>query len=293
MVSRRSFLKTSSVLSAGLMVAPSAFKLKNPLIGLQLYTVRDAMAKDPKATLAKVAGIGYNSVEGTTYTGDEKFYGMGPEEFKKVLKDNGLVMYSAHYRLGEDKMNGQDMKGTMLHDWDKAIEDAKKVGLKYMVCAWLSPEERGTLDHYKKVADDLNVAGEKCKKAGIQLCYHNHNFEFEQQDGKYPYDILMATDKDLVKMEMDIYWIKKAGQDPIALFKKHPGRYPLWHVKDMDKTPQQNFTEVGNGTINFKEIFKYKNLAGMKYFFVEQDITPGDPFVSIKESINYIKKNLV
>ena len=293
MTTRRSFLKTSSVLSAGLMMAPSAFKPTTPLIGLQLYTVRDAMAKDPKGALAKVAKIGYNSVEGATYTGDEKFYGMSPMEFKRVLKDNGLVMYSSHYRLGEDKMDGKVMEGTILHDWDKAIEDASKVGLKYMVCAWLSPEERGTLDHYKKVADDLNVAGEKCRKAGIQLCYHNHNFEFEKQDGKYPYDILLATDPNLVKMEMDIYWITKAGQDPIALFKKHPGRFPLWHAKDMDKTPQQNFTEVGNGIINFKEIFKYKKLAGMKYFFVEQDMTPGDPFVSIKESIDYIKKNLV
>lgn len=293
MTTRRSFLKTSSVLSAGLMIAPSAFKPKKPLIGLQLYTVRDAMAKDPKAALAKVAGIGYNSVEGATYTGDEKFYGMSPVEFKQVLKDNGLVMYSSHYRLGEDKMNGQDMKGTILHGWDKAIEDATKVGLKYMVCAWLSPEERGTIDHYKKVADDLNVAGSKCKNAGIQLCYHNHDFEFIKQDGKYPYDILMRTDPNLVKMEMDLYWIKKAGQDPIALFKKHPGRYPLWHVKDMDKTPKQNFTEVGNGVIDFKEIFKYKKLAGMKYFFVEQDQTPGDPFVSIKQSFDYIKKNLV
>jgi len=275
------------------MVAPSAFKPTTPLIGLQLYTVRDAMAKDPKGALAKVAKIGYNSVEGATYTGDEKFYGMSPVEFKKVLRDNGLVMYSSHYRLGEDLENGKAVKGTILHDWDKAIEDATKVGLKYMVCAWLSPEERGTLDHYKKVADDLNVAGEKCRKAGIQLCYHNHNFEFEKQDGKYPYDILLATDPDLVKMEMDIYWITKAGQNPIALFKKHPGRFPLWHAKDMDKTPEQNFTEVGNGIINFKEIFKYKKLAGMKYFYVEQDMTPGDPFVSIKESIDYIKKNLV
>jgi len=293
MTTRRSFLKTSSVLSAGLMIAPSAFKPKSSLIGLQLYTVRDAMAKDPKATLAHVAKIGYNSVEGATYTGDEKFYGMSPMEFKKVLRDNGLVMYSSHYRLGKDLDNGQITKGTILHDWQRAIDDAAEVGLKYMVCAYLSPTERGSLDDYKKVADELNVAGEKCKKAGIQLCYHNHNFEFVPQDGKLPYDILLSTDKNLVKMEMDIYWIKKAGQDPIALFKKHPGRFPLWHVKDMDNTPEHSFTEVGNGIINFKEIFKYKNLAGMKYFYVEQDICPGDPFVSIAESIAYIKKNLV
>lgn len=293
MTTRRSFLKTSSVLSAGLMIGPSKLKAKTSLIGLQLYTVRDAMEKDPKAALAHVAKIGYNSVEGATYTETEKFYGMSPSEFKKVLKNNGLVMYSSHYRLGEDLDKGQVMKGTILHDWQRAIDDAAELGLKYMVCAWLSPSERGTLEHYKKVAGDLNVAGEKCKKAGIQLCYHNHDFEFEKQGDEYPYDILMSTDKNLVKMEMDIYWIKKAGQDPIALFKKHPGRYPLWHVKDMDNTPEHAFTEVGNGIINFKEIFKYKNLAGMKYFFVEQDICPGDPFVSIAESYSYIKKNLV
>src|SRR5678816_4242029 len=116
MTTRRSFLKTTSILSAGLMMAPSEIKSKKPLIGLQLYTVRDAMDKNPKAALAHVAKVGYNSVEGATYTGTEKFYGMTPQEFKKVLKDNGLLMYSSHYRLGEDKENGQVMKGTMLHD---------------------------------------------------------------------------------------------------------------------------------------------------------------------------------
>jgi len=293
MTTRRSFLKTTSVLSAGLMIAPSAFKPKNPLIGLQLYTVRDAMGKDPKATLAKVAAIGYNSVEGATYTGTEKFYGMSPKEFKNVLKQNGQVMYSSHYMLGEQEFNGKPIKGTILHDWDKAVDDAAEVGLKYMVCAYLMDSERGDLDHYKKVVEDLNKAGERCKKSGIQLCYHNHNFEFVRQGDVYPYDILMSADNNLVKMEMDIYWVTKAGMDPLQLFKKYPGRFPLWHVKDMDKTAAKDFTEVGNGIINFKEIFKHKNEAGMKYFYVEQDKTPGDPFVSIKESIDYIKKNLV
>ena len=293
MTTRRSFLKATSVLSAGLMIAPSAFKSKPPLIGLQLYTVRDAMDKDPSATIARVAQIGYNSVEGATYTGTEKFYGMSPAAFKKVLEQNDLVMPSSHYRLGEEKINGAIMKGTILHDWDKAVDDAAEVGLKYMVCAYLSEAERGDLDHYKYVADQLNIAGERCKKSGIQLCYHNHNFEFVKQGDTYPYDILMATDENLVKMEMDIYWVKKAGQDPIALFKKHPGRFPLWHVKDMDNTAAQAFTEVGNGIINFKEIFKHKNEAGMKYFFVEQDKCPGSPFDSISKSIKYIKENLV
>jgi len=293
MTTRRSFLKSTSLFSAGLMLAPSAINLKSPLVGLQLYTVRDAMDKDPQGTLAKVAAIGYNSVEGATYTDTEKFYGMSPREFKKVLKQNGLVMPSSHYRLGEDKNNGKDMEGTLMHDWNKAVDDASELGLKYMVCAWLSPQERGNLEHYKKVADQLNIAGERCKKSGIQLCYHNHDFEFIKEDDQYPYNILMNTDKNLVKMEVDLYWITKAGQDPITLFKEHPGRFPLWHVKDMDKTAAKDFTEVGNGVIDFKKIFKYKSLAGMKYFFVEQDKTPGSPFDSITQSYNYIKKNLV
>jgi sugar phosphate isomerase/epimerase len=293
MTTRRSFLKSTTLLSAGLFIAPSGFKSKDQLIGLQLYTVRDAMEKDPTGTLAKVAEIGYTSVEAATYTGTEKFYGMTAPEFKKALKQDGLVMPSAHYRLGQEMPKSEIVKGTMLHDWDKAVDDAAEVGLKYMVCAWLAEEERGTLDHYKYVADQLNIAGERCKKSGIQLCYHNHDFEFIKQGDTYPYDILLGADKDLVKLEIDLYWITKAAQDPFKLFNEHPGRFPLWHVKDMDNTPERNFTEVGSGVIDFKEIFKYKRLAGMKYFFVEEDKCPGSPFDSITKSITYIKRNLV
>ena len=293
MTNRRSFIKSTTVLSTGLLLAPKNFRLKSSLIGLQLYTVRDAMQADPAETLSRVAKIGYNSVEGATYTGTQKFYGMTASGFSKLLKDNGLIMPSGHYRLGEEKPKGEIMKGTILHGWDKAVDDAAAVGLKYMVCAFLSADERGGLDHYKSVADHLNRAGERCKKAGIQLCYHNHDFEFIKQDDKYPYDILLATHKELVKMEMDIYWVTKAGQDPIALFNEHPGRFPLLHLKDMDNTPEKAFTEVGNGIINFKEIFKHKQKAGLKYFFVEQDKCPGSPLDSIAQSISYIKKNLI
>lgn len=251
------------------------------------------MQKDPAGTLAQVAAMGYNSLEGATYTGTQNFYGMEAKDFAALLKKNKLIMPSSHYRLGEEKTNGQDVKGTILHDWDKAVEDAKTVGIKYMVCAFLSPEERGDLNHYKYIAEQLNKAGERCKKSGIQLCYHNHDFEFAAQDGKLPYDILLNdTDPNLVKMEMDIYWVEKAGKDPVTLINQHPGRFPLWHVKDMDNTSDKAFTEVGNGTINFKGIFAQANKAGLKYFFVEQDKTPGSPFDSIKKSIGYIKKNL-
>jgi sugar phosphate isomerase/epimerase len=292
--SRRSFLKTSAMLSAGVFLAPNLFAYNKKYIGLQLYTVRDYMQKDPAATLAKVAQIGYTSVEGATYTGTEMFYGMTASAFAALLKQNGLIMPSSHFRLGEEQVSGTSQKGTILNDWARAVDDATTVGLKYMVCAFLSVPERGNLDHYKKIAEDFNKAGETCKKAGIQLCYHNHDFEFIQQDGKYPYEILLSnTDKDLVKMEMDLYWVAKAKQDPIALINAHPGRFPLWHIKDMDKTADRMFTEVGNGIIDFKSIFKHANKAGLKYFFVEQDKCPGDPYNSIKQSIKYLKANLV
>ncbi len=294
MTTRRSFIKTTSLASAALFIKPGKLNFNHSYIGLQLYTVRDAMQKDPGATLAKVAQIGYNSVEAATYTGSEKFYGMDAKAFAALIKQNGLILPSSHYRLGEDQDNGKDVMGTMLHDWDKAVNDAKTVGVKYMVCAWLSPAERGNIDHFKLLAERLNKAGETCKKAGIQLCYHNHDFEFIKDNDQLPYDILLNnTDKNLVNFESDLYWMSKAGHDPVEIFNAHPGRFPLWHIKDMDNTPQHSFTEVGNGTIDFKRIFKSADKAGLKYFFVEQDITPGDPFDSITKSIAYIKHNLI
>ena len=302
MHTRRSFLKSTTLYSAGLLAAPSLFargKAASPVIGLQLYTVRDAMGADPAGTLAKVAHIGYNSLEGATYNdGKENFYGMDAKTFSGLLKKNGLVMRSCHYRYGEDSkgatLTNGVFNGTILHDWDRAVEDAHTLGLQYMICAWLSEPERGSLDHYKKMAANFNIAGEKCKKAGIQFCHHNHDFEFAAQGGKYPYDILLNdTDPHLVKMELDLYWATKAGQDPIKLFNTHPGRFPLWHLKDMDKTPKQDFTEVGNGIIDFNKIFAHKATAGMKYFFVEEDHCPGSPFDSIAKSYQYVRQNLV
>jgi sugar phosphate isomerase/epimerase len=294
MTSRRAFLKTSTIFCAGVLAAPKLFasNANKQYIGLQLYTVRDYMQKDPAATLAKVAEIGYTSIEGTYAAG--KFNTVSGTEFKKLLKQNGLIMPSCHYRLGEELIEGKMANGTILNGWEKAVDDAAAIGQKYMVCAYLSEPERGSLDHYKKVADDFNKAAETCKKAGIQFCYHNHDFEFIQQDGKYPYEVLLAnTDKELVKMEMDLYWITKANQDPIALIDKHPGRFPLWHMKDMDKTPERKFTEVGNGVIDFQKILAHASTAGMKYFFVEEDQCPGDPYDSIKMSYSYIKNKLV
>src|SRR5690348_268922 len=148
MTTRRDFLRTSALISAGLLVAPQLFAYDKKYIGLQLYTVRDHMAKDVPGTLAKVAQLGYNSVEASYSAG--KYYGTEPKAFAELLKQNDLIMPSSHYLLGED-MKGP---GTILNGWDKAAEDAASIGQKYMVCAWLSPKERGSLDHYKKLAED-------------------------------------------------------------------------------------------------------------------------------------------
>ena len=284
MLNRRELLKQMALVTAGSFFMNDTLALhdaKNKKIGVQLYTLRDAISKDAKGSLKRVAELGFGEVENFGYNG--KFFGMDASTYKTLLGDLGMTAPSGHY-----------MYGNILNGWEKAVEDAKAIGHDNMVLAYLTPPERKSLDDYKKIAENLNKAGEVCKKAGIQLCYHNHEFEFEAMNGQLPFDILTGeTDAGLVKIELDLYWAMVAGQDPVALFKKHKGRIALWHVKDMDKTPKKNFTEVGNGVIDFTTIFKNAKTSGMKHFFVEQDVCPGSPFDSISQSIGYIKSNLI
>jgi len=171
------------------------------------------------------------------------------------------------------------------------IEAAHVIGHKYLLVAWSPPEERQSLDDYKRLADLFNRTGEQLKKADIQFAYHNHDFEFAQMEGHIPYDLLLErTDPQLVKLEMDLYWIVKGGGKPLEYFEKYPGRYPLLHVKDMDATPKRYFTEVGRGVIDFKTIFANAGRAGVRHYFVEQDETPGSPFESMKISMDYLRK---
>ena len=281
MSTRRSFLKQTSLLSVAAFVDPS-FLANQHKIGVQLYTLRDQISKDPKGIIEKVAALGYNEVESFGYN-DGKYFGLTATEFAALLKQNNLTHPSGHYMLT-----------ALSHNWDKAIADAKTAGQQYMVLAYLLDTERKTIDDYKKIAVQINKAAEACKKAGIQFAYHNHDFEFIDMNGQHGYDIfLKETDANLVKFELDLFWIKKAGKDPVEMFKQHPGRFPLWHVKDMDNTEKKSFTEVGSGVIDFKKIFAASKTAGMKHFFVEQDVCPGPPLESIEKSINYLKKNIL
>lgn len=282
MTTRRSFIKQTSFFSVAAFADPTLLFKSKTKVGLQLYTLRNEIFKDTRGVLKKVAALGYKEVESFGYK-DGKYFGMAPAEFVSVLKENGLTHPSGHYMLTH--LSG---------DWKKAVEDAKAAGQQYMVLAYLMPDERKSIDDYKRIAAQMNVAAETCKKAGIQFAYHNHDFEFADMNGQHGYDVfLKETDHNLVKFELDLYWISYAGKDPVEMFKQHPGRFPLWHVKDMDNTPKKFFTEVGNGVIDFKRIFAASQTSGMKHFFVEQDVCPGPPLDSIKKSIEYLEKNIV
>jgi len=279
--SRRQFIQQTGLLSAAFVISKGEYFKASKNVGIQLYTLRDTIFKDPRGVIQKVASIGYKELESFGYN-NGKYFGLTAKEFTDLVKQNNLTHPSGHYGLAN------------LDTWDQAISDAITAGQKYMVLAYLAEDDRKTIDDYKKHAASFNTAGEKCKKAGLQFCYHNHDFEFKDMGGgQIGYDVLMKeTDPNLVKFEMDIYWITKAGHDPIQMFKQHPKRFPLWHVKDMDKTENKSFTEVGNGVIDFKKIFGKADDSGMQHFFVEQDIS-ADPMASIATSYKYIESSLI
>jgi sugar phosphate isomerase/epimerase len=288
-LNRREFLKQAGMVTASAMVLPNLLSAaqSRPAPGLQLYTVRTLLEKDLKGTLQKIAAIGYKNMESAAGSKGH-YYGLKPKEFSQMLSDMGMKLRSSHVMVGSA---GPKMPfATLKNDTQKLVDMAAASGQEYLTCAYLMPDERKTLDQYKSHIELFNKADEACKKAGIKFAYHNHDFEFEKIDGQVPYDLLLSQTK--AKMELDLYWAVKSGNDPVALFKKHPGRFEMWHVKDMDKTEKKFFTEVGNGVINFKPIFAAAKTSGMKYYFVEQDQTPGDPLDSIKISYKNLNKIL-
>jgi len=275
MMNRRAFLKTFASATLGSMLAKSTFAVSLlaakslDKIGLQLYTIRDLMKKDFAGTLEKVAQIGYKEVEFAGYF-DNK-----PEDVRQRLERLKLQAPATHVPL--------EMLRNQL---DNVIQTAQAVGHKYIVCPWLSPSER-SLEHYKAHAALFNKIGEACQKTGLQFAYHNHEFEFEITGGKIPFDILLTeTDPQLVQIELDLFWIKKGGQEALAYFAKYPGRFPLCHVKDMNEN--QTMVEVGKGKIDFAKIFVQAGPAGLKHFFVEHD-QPADPLQSITVSYQHLK----
>ena len=287
MTTRRGFIKQSSILAAAFFVNKDEFFQKKGQIGVQLYTLRDTIGKDPKAVLAQVAKLGYTTVETFGYN-NGKWFGLTPSELAAVLKENNLSSPSGHTFGG-----AMFLKDDWQDKWKQAATDSKALGQDYIVIPYLEDSAR-TVENYKKVAEGLNKAGEICKSIGNKLAYHNHDFEFADKGGETGLSILMKnTDPKLVSFELDIYWVKKSGNDPLTLFKQYPGRFHMWHIKDMDNTEKKFFTEVGNGVIDWKPIFAAAKQSGLKYYFVEQDVCPGPPIESITKSIQYLKKNIV
>jgi sugar phosphate isomerase/epimerase len=246
-------------------------------IGLELYTVRDALSKDFEGTLARVAKIGYQEVEFAGYFADLAKLNPPPKRTRQILDGDGLVAPSSHVAY----------TAFSPENWPRVLEAAEILGHKYIVNPSIDRTLAKTADGWKKAAESFNRAGRESLRSGIQLAYHNHVEEFQPIDGKLPYDIMLSEcDPKLVKMEMDLGWAYHGGADPLKYFAQYPGRFPLVHVKDFDQNG--TMTDVGKGVIDWKAIFAKADLAGIKHYFVEHD-QPKSPFESIQTSYQYLK----
>lgn len=289
MNSRRDFIKLAGFAAAGAAIAPSfAFAAPAKIVGLQLYSLREELPKDLKGTIAKVAAAGYKEVETYGYSAKDGYWGLDAKAFKTLLTANGLTAPSGHY--GMDKFISTGDK----EELKSYIEAANILGSSHITVPYLGDNLRKAEGDWKNVADKLNEAAVICKAAGLKLGYHNHNFEFIKYGETTGYEIMLkGTDPNLVDFEMDIYWVVRSGNDPVKLFTEFPGRFSMWHVKDMDKVDNTINTEVGTGTIDFKTLYKSAKLAGLKHLIVEQENFSMDPYKSIKQSADYVKKSIL
>ena len=298
MQNRRNFLKISAAGSIGMMLLGTAgcktvADRKSFGVGLQLYSIRDAMTADALGSLKKLSDMGFKNLELAGYA-DGKFYNYAPAEFKKIVTDLGMDIISSHAAVEAQGITTETAK---------IMADAHaELGVKYCIQPWVNDEDR-TIETYKRMIGDWNKVGEIMKEVGIQFGYHNHNFEFANIDGIVPYyDIFMPEmDANLITMELDLFWATKAGQDPVAMFNKYPGRFQLLHLKDMsiNNAPyfdviKDDICSVGAGLIDFKTILAAKETAGAKYTFVEDDNQGnGKPFEALEVSISNLTTKIL
>jgi sugar phosphate isomerase/epimerase len=281
MTSRREFLQAAS-LAAALGASSGAAQIKT--LGVQLYTVRGVLPQKPKETLEAIRAIGYQEVEAV--------YG-GLDTLWPVLEASGLKAVSIH-------LDSTAVTKGKPEDLDPIFEKLKKRGFEYAVFPYLPPPERGGIDVIKGLAEKLNLAGRKCRAAGMTFCYHNHAFEFASEKGTTLFQVMLDnTDPKLVSFEVDSFWVSVAGLDPAALLRKLSGRVPLLHVKDkaegtpvmyQEAAPRTAFKEVGSGVMDIPEILRAAAEAGVAHYIVEQDQTPGDPVASLRQSYGYLSK---
>ncbi|RVU00734.1 sugar phosphate isomerase/epimerase [Mucilaginibacter limnophilus] len=286
MTNRRTFLGQAGLIGAALLLKPSLSSAKGVnKVGLQLYSLRDYLPKDVKGVHAKVAAAGYKEVETYGYSKANGFWGLDAKAYSELLKANGLVSPSGHYGIESYFRSGSTK------DLDEVIEAAKIIGQTYVILPAMGGDLIDTAEKCKAMAKKFNEAGALLKKQGLKFGYHNHNFEWKPVDGTTFYDVLLKeTDPNLVTLELDLYWVVRSNLDPAKMLTEHPGRFKLVHVKDADKANKELNTEIGKGSIDYKSIFAVAQKAGIKHFIVEQEnFTNIDPYVSIGESISYVK----
>jgi sugar phosphate isomerase/epimerase len=301
---RKQFIQTSGAALLGSMLlrnnawASLSNVPKNYAMGLQLFTFFNVIDDDVTGTLKKIAAVGYKEIE-SAFSKKGGYYGMKPTEFAAFLKDNGMSWKSHHvlgapFKLppGAKMPAGADGKPISIppmrnlrDNMQELVNEAAEGGVEFLVCA---STPINTLDDVKSSIEVLNKSDEACKKAGIGFAYHNHDAEFRAVEGQIPYEMFLSQTK--MQMELDLAWATKGGKDPVELFKQHPGRFPLWHVKDLDKE-MKNVLPVGEGVVEYKRIFDAAASSGMKHFFVEHDM-PKDPWASITTSYAYLSKML-
>src|SRR5687767_8615319 len=293
-INRRDFILQSTLATAATMLTlDSLASLPAPKykMGLQLFSIRGPLAKDVTGTIKKIASIGYEDGETYGYNPEAgTYYGMKASEFKGLLADNGMITTSGHYDFTKFFDKPAD---DMMRYADQCIEGAHALNQRYITWPWLDPAFR-TLEHFGQLTGKLNSIGERVKKAGLGFAYHNHDFEFTDYDGQNGYDIIMKqTDPSLVKLQMDIYWVMHSSKlSPSELINKQPGRFVMWHIKDMDKKTR-DYSELGNGSIDYSVILPAAAKAGLQYYYIEQGGNfAKDPIQSITDSAAYFKKNL-
>lgn len=293
MLTRRTFIRQTAIAAASVIALPtfagdnkSKYKM-----GLQLFSIRAPLREDLAGTIRRVQEIGYEDTE--TYGFDTEsmsYYGMKAADFKKLLTDHDLITTSGHYDFYPFlNRTNDDLKRYV----DRCVEGAKALDQKYITWPWIDPPSRN-MEKYRVLVDKLNLAGERISTSGLGFAYHNHDYEFFDHNGQTAYDLIMReTDPALVKLQIDLYWtLRDSKKSPSQLFNEQPGRFVMWHIKDMHKV-SRDYTELGNGSIDYKAILPEARRAGLQYYYLEQGGNFAvDPMQSVADSARYFRMNL-
>jgi sugar phosphate isomerase/epimerase len=289
MTTRREFIIRSGTLAAATWLLPGCAGKKQdgsaevqsepdaPTMrdfGIQLYTFRAEMDNDPRGTLAQIAAIGIKDIE-SARSPKGHYYGLTAAEMKDACASLGMTLRSGHVHLDDQ--------------WEQTMAEAVASGQEYLICSTM-PTEGQTVDNYKRVAEAFNKAGEQCRQNNLKFGYHNHGYEFESENDQVLYDVLLDNcDAQLVHMELDLGWVVVGGKDPVDYFTRYPGRFPLWHLKDMNLAEQVS-TEFGKGGLDIAKMMSLQEPSGVQYIFIEQEEYAGTPLESMKHNMDFLKQ---